>query len=107
MRGLAKAVSLGVVLGLALVGAAAFLGQLRPSLRVKNYNLVLLGGEPTKLGVLGTHLTNDGMCTKIWLGDVLDTVVCASHLITEVAPDPTQQAPQGDPQPKPTKEARR
>lgn len=105
MRRLARVVSLGVVLGLALVGAAAFLGQLRPSLKVKSYNLVLLG-EKEKLTLLATHITNDGMCTKFWLGDTLDTVICASHLATEAAPDPTQQAPQGDPQPKPSKEAR-
>ena len=66
---------------------------------VKLYNLVIMS-DMTKVVWKGTHLTNNGFCTSVWVDKTLDTVICTPHLITEAEEEtakpqdgkPTQQA---------------
>lgn len=54
-------------------------GKARP---VKMYNVVLLSND-VRVTFNGTHITNNGFCTSIWLDTVLDTTICAPHVVTE------------------------
>jgi len=83
--GLVSLLALGTgVVGLVKIATAL---SSQGNLPTKTYNIVLLQ-DSTKLALEGTHITNNGFCSLVWKGKTLDTVVCTSHLITEIPPAP-------------------
>lgn len=66
---------------------------------LKIYNLITLPSAE-KVGAPGTHITNNGFCTTVWIDKVVDTVICGSHIATETTSGPAQ----GEDIPAPEKE---
>lgn len=60
---------------------------------VKQYNVVLLT-DALQLAFKGTHITTNGFCTTIWIGETADTTICAPHIVTEAAPAPEAEEAQ-------------
>lgn len=50
--------------------------------RMKTYNTVFMA-DMQRVTWQGTHITNNGFCTNIWKGPVLDSIICTPHIITE------------------------
>lgn len=59
----------------------------------ERYYKLMYPGSPVEPSLwLGSHITNDGMCTTIWLNNRADTIICGSHLITEIPPPAEEPA---------------
>lgn len=59
----------------------------------ERYYKLMYPGSPVESSLwIGSHITNDGMCTTIWLNNRADTIICGSHLITEIPPPAEEPA---------------
>jgi hypothetical protein len=77
------------LLGLLVLVLGLYVERATRPLPLKSYNILLMGGEEgvSKLSLENmTHIKSRGFCTEIWKEDVVDTVVCTPHIVSEVAP---------------------
>lgn len=54
---------------------------------VRIYKLMYPGSGIPDSYWQGTRITNDGMCSTIWLNYRADTIICGAHLLTETVPE--------------------
>jgi hypothetical protein len=67
-----------------------------PQPALKEYNLMLLS-EGIKVIFKGTRIESTGFCSVIYVGEVVDTVVCTSHVLTEADGAATPSSPLAEP----------
>lgn len=92
-----------ILLGILVLLVCLYVERASRPLPLKSYNILLMNGGkevPSKLGLDGmTHIRSRGFCTEIWKQDVIDTVVCTPHIVSEVEPEietPKREEKQAD-----------